>query len=66
MLLVLLACAGVIIYAVFLLNPANRGDWLPYARVMLAESILVAHALLAMGWRATCMRYRITPHRRTK
>ncbi|MGY4645068.1 glycosyltransferase family 2 protein [Cellulomonas sp. URHB0016] len=48
MLLVLLACAGVIIYAVFLLNPANRGDWLPYVLVMLAESVLVAHALLAM------------------
>ncbi|KQY47905.1 glycosyltransferase [Cellulomonas sp. Root137] len=48
MLLVLLACAGVIIYAVFLLNPANRGDWLPYTLVMVAESVLVAHALLAM------------------
>lgn len=48
MLLVLLACAGVIIYAVFLLNPANRGDWLPYALVIVAESVLVAHALLAM------------------
>ncbi|NUU17819.1 glycosyltransferase [Cellulomonas humilata] len=48
MLLVLLACAGVIIYAVFLLNPANRGDWLPYTLVLVAESVLVAHALLAM------------------
>jgi len=48
MLLVLLASAGVIIYAVFLLNPANRGDWLPYTLVMIAETILVAHALLAM------------------
>lgn len=48
MLLVLLACAGVIIYAVFLLNPANRGDWLPYTLVIVAESVLVAHALLAM------------------
>ena len=38
MLLVLLACAGVIIYAVFLLNPANRGDWLPYTLVIVAES----------------------------
>jgi len=48
MLLVLLACAGVIIYAVFLLNPANRGDWLPYTLVMIAELVLVTHALLAM------------------
>ena len=48
MLLVLLASAGVIVYAVFLLNPANRGDWLPYTLVMVAETVLVAHALLAM------------------
>ncbi|MBO3084261.1 glycosyltransferase family 2 protein [Cellulomonas fengjieae] len=48
MLLVLLACAGVLIYAVFLLNPGNRGDWLPYTLVIVAESILVGHALLAM------------------
>ncbi|AEE47568.1 glycosyltransferase family 2 protein [Cellulomonas fimi] len=48
LLLVLLAAAGVIIYAVFLLNPANRGDWLPYTMVMVAETILVLHALLAM------------------
>ncbi|GEK19848.1 glycosyltransferase family 2 protein [Cellulomonas xylanilytica] len=48
MLLVLLACAGVIIYAAFLLNPANRGDWLPYTLVIVAETVLVTHALLAM------------------
>ena len=48
MLLVLLACAGVIVYAAFLLNPANRGDWLPYTLVIVAETILVVHALLAM------------------
>ena len=47
-LLVLAAAAGVVLYAVFLLNPANRGDWLPYVMVMVAEAILVAHALLAM------------------
>ncbi|UZN02910.1 cellulose synthase catalytic subunit [Cellulomonas sp. S1-8] len=56
MLLVLLAAAGVVVYAAFLLNPANRGDWLPYALVITAETILVVHALLAMwtvlssGW----------------
>ncbi|WP_309135161.1 cellulose synthase catalytic subunit [Cellulomonas sp.] len=48
MLLVLLAAAGVVVYAAFLLNPANRGDWLPYTMVILAETVLVAHALLAM------------------
>jgi cellulose synthase (UDP-forming) len=48
MLLVLLASAGVIVYAAFLANPANRGDWLPYSMVITAETILVIHALLAM------------------
>src|SRR3954453_14296246 len=48
MLLVLLACTGVVLYAAFLLNPANRGDWLPYCLVILAETVLVVHALLAM------------------
>lgn len=48
LLLVLLAAAGILVYAVFLLNPANRGDWLPYSMVMLAETVLIAHALLSM------------------
>lgn len=48
MLLVLLASAGIIVYAAFLLNPANRGDWLPYTLVIVAETVLVVHALLAM------------------
>lgn len=47
-LLVLLASAGIVIYAVFLLNPANRGDWLPYTMVLAAETVLVVHALLSM------------------
>jgi len=48
MLLVLLASAGIIVYAAFLLNPANRGDWLPYVMVIAAETVLVVHALLSM------------------
>jgi cellulose synthase (UDP-forming) len=48
MMLVLFACAGVVLYAGFLLNPANRGDWLPYSLVIVAETLLVVHALLAM------------------
>ncbi|MBO3095622.1 glycosyltransferase family 2 protein [Cellulomonas dongxiuzhuiae] len=48
MLLVLLAAAGTVVYAAFLLNPGNRGDWLPYVLVIVAETVLVAHALLAM------------------
>jgi len=47
-LLVLLGAAGVVLYASFLANPANRGDTLPYVLVMVAETILVLHALLAM------------------
>lgn len=39
---------GVVLYATFLLDPENRGDWLPWLVVITAESILVAHALLAM------------------
>ena len=44
----LIATLGILFYAQFLLNPANRGDLLPYALVITAETILVAHALLAM------------------
>ncbi len=47
-LLVLGATAGVVLYAKFLLAPANRGDWLPYLMVISAETVLVAHCLLAM------------------
>jgi cellulose synthase (UDP-forming) len=48
MLLVLLASAGIVLYGVFLLNPANRGDWLPYLLVISAETILAGQALLSM------------------
>jgi cellulose synthase (UDP-forming) len=44
----LIATLGILFYAQFLLNPANRGDLLPYALVMIAETILIAHALLSM------------------
>lgn len=43
-----LATLGILLYAQFLLNPANRGDLLPYLLVIVAEVILVAHALLSM------------------
>ena len=35
-LLTVIAALGVLLYASFLLNPANRGDWLPYSMVILA------------------------------
>ncbi|GAA1729342.1 hypothetical protein GCM10009809_26140 [Isoptericola hypogeus] len=47
-LIMMLATLGVVAYAVFLLNPANRGDALPYALVITAETVLVVQALLAM------------------
>ncbi|HEY8588754.1 MAG TPA: glycosyltransferase, partial [Naasia sp.] len=47
-LLVLIATLGILFYAQFLLNPANRGDLLPYAMVIAAEAILVLQALFAM------------------
>ncbi|MDZ5663375.1 glycosyltransferase [Nocardioides sp. S-58] len=43
-----MATAGVLIYARFLLDPAYRGDLLPWLLVLVAEGVLVAHALLAM------------------
>ena len=43
-----IATLGILLYAQFLLNPNNLGDFLPYAMVIAAESVLVAHALLAM------------------
>lgn len=46
--LVILATMGILAYTAFLLNPASRGDWLPYTLVIVAESILIAQALLSM------------------
>jgi len=48
MLVMLLATLGAVAYAVFLLNPDNRGDLLPYTLVVVAESVLLGLALLAM------------------
>ena len=47
-LFVLIATIGVLAYTFFLLNPANRGDWLPYGLVITAEVILVTQALVSM------------------
>lgn len=48
LLFVLVAALGVLAYTAFLLNPANRGDWLPYGIVITAELILVVQALVSM------------------
>lgn len=47
-LLVLIGTIGILAYSGFLLDPSHRGDLLPYAMVITAETILVAQALLAM------------------
>lgn len=47
-LIVVVATIGILAYSAFLLDPGNRGDLLPYAMVITAESILVLHALLSM------------------
>ncbi|WP_062313858.1 glycosyltransferase family 2 protein [Demequina rhizosphaerae] len=47
-LMVILATIGILGYAFFLLNPANRGDVIPWLLVITAESVLVFHALLSM------------------
>lgn len=47
-LIVLLSTLGILVYSAFLLNPAHRGDVIPYVLVIVAESILVFHALLSM------------------
>ena len=41
-LLVLIATVGIIAYTGFLLNPASRGDWLPYSMVIIAELVLIS------------------------
>jgi cellulose synthase (UDP-forming) len=48
LLFVLIAALGVLAYTAFLLNPANRGDWLPYSMVITAELVLVVQALVSM------------------
>ena len=47
-LLSVVATLGVVAYSLFLLNPSNRGDALPYFLVITAESILILQALLSM------------------
>lgn len=47
-LLVLVSTLGILVYGQFLLNPANRGDLLPYTMVIVAEAVVVIQALLAM------------------
>ncbi len=47
-LIVLLSTVGILVYSAFLLNPQHRGDVIPYVMVLVAESILVFHALMSM------------------
>lgn len=44
----IMALIGVLAYGWFLLNPANRGDLVPWLLVIIAETILIFHALMSM------------------
>jgi cellulose synthase (UDP-forming) len=46
--LTLLATLGILRYAAFLLAPGNRGNLLPYLLVVVAEMILILHALVSV------------------
>ncbi len=48
MMLVLISTLGAILYGSFLLNPDNRGDILPFALVILAETFLLCQALVSL------------------
>jgi cellulose synthase (UDP-forming) len=48
LLFVVIALIGVLAYTFFLFDPANRGDWLPYSLVIVAEVVLVSQAVLSM------------------
>lgn len=48
LLFILLALLGALAYAIFLFNPANRGDLLPFSLVIIAEVVLISHALVAL------------------
>ncbi len=47
-LLTILSTVGVLYYGWFLLRPSNRGDVVPWLLVIVSESILVFHGLVAM------------------
>jgi cellulose synthase (UDP-forming) len=47
-LLIILATLGALLYARFIYNPANAGDFIAYAIVVIAESIILVQALLSM------------------
>ena len=48
LLFVVIAMVGVLAYTVFLFNPENRGDLLPFTLVIIAEVVLVAQAMVSM------------------
>lgn len=48
LLVVVLATLGAVGYLLFIFNPAHAGDVLPYGIVLLAETIIVIEALLAV------------------
>ncbi|MBX9471092.1 glycosyltransferase family 2 protein [Microcella sp.] len=48
LLFIVLALLGALAYSIFLLNPENRGDLLPFVLVIIAEVVLISHALVSL------------------
>ena len=48
MMLVLVATIGVLLYTTFLFDFSNRGNWIPYLMVLVAESVIIFQALIAL------------------
>jgi len=48
MMLVLIAVIGVLLYTTFVFNFENRGNWIPYLIVLVAESVIIFQALLSL------------------
>lgn len=46
--LILIALFGIILYGQFLLNPANRGDLIPYILVLIPETFLMLQAVITL------------------
>jgi cellulose synthase (UDP-forming) len=48
MMLVLIATIGVLLYTTFLFDFSNRGNWIPYLIVLVAETVIIFQALLSL------------------
>ncbi|MCE3552608.1 glycosyltransferase [Pseudonocardia sp. RS11V-5] len=54
MAIVFVATIGVVLYTVFLFDFSHRGNWIPYVLVLVAESVIVLQAALALWTILSC------------